>query len=103
MPCDGEQIFSVPTVVNGEGIVQSNAVGVFTEQPCPYMVKSPGPGQGSHRMPCAVGENAAENLSRPALHLRCRPTGEREEQDALRVRARENQMSNTVGKRVGLA
>ncbi len=103
MPHDCDQVFGIAAIENREGLLQSDARGIFPQEPRPDAVERARPLQCGGRLRHRCAERAMEKLPRPALHFRRRPARKRQQQNALRIRADADQVRDAVGERVGLA
>src|SRR3979411_1330607 len=103
MAHDSKQVFRVPTVVNGERLVEPYAFGVFAQQSCPDTVEGPCPRQLGVPPPSASIESLAQHAPRSVHHVLRRPEREREKQDPVRVDSAEHEVCDAIRKRVGFA
>ena len=103
MAHDSKQVFGVPTVVNGERLVEPDAFGVLAQQSCPDTVEGPCPRQLGVPPPSASIERLAQHVPRSADHFLRRPAREGKKQNPLRVDAAEHQVCDAIRKRVGFA
>ncbi len=102
MPHQVHQVGAVFAVVDGEGRVEADVLGVVAQQLGADAVKGSRPSERVGR-----GAAAAQHVAGDALdasrHLHGRTPREGHEQDASRIGAVEDQMRHAVGERVGLA
>ena len=103
VPDEVHQVGAVLAVMDGEGGIEPDLLGIVAQQPRADAVKGAGPGQ-------RIGHDAgigAEHLRADALdaagHFGCRPARKGHQQDAARIGAVDDQMADAMRKRIGLA
>ena len=102
MPDQVDQVGRILTVVNGEGGIDPDLVGIFAQKPCTDTVERAGPGQ---RIDYGAGA-ASHNLSRDALdaagHFSRGAARKGHQQDTAGIGTVDDQMGDPVGHGVGL-
>ena len=103
VPDQIDQVGGILAVVNREGGIEADLLGMFAQQPRADAVKGAGPGQ-------RVGHDAgivAQHLPRDSLdacfHFGSCAAGKRHQQDAAGIGAADDQMGDAMRQRVGLA
>jgi hypothetical protein len=86
--------------MNGKSGIESNLVGVLAKQSGADAVKGAGSAQRIVHDAGLVAEDLARDPLDPLRHLGCRAPRERHQQNPARVGAADNQMGNTMRKRV---
>ncbi len=102
VPHEVHQVGAVFAVVDGEGRVEADLLGVVAQQPRADAVEGAGPGERVGRGAAAAEHVAGDALDAPR-HLHGGAAREGHEQDAARIGAVDDQMRDAVGERVGLA
>ena len=103
MPDEVHQVGRVLAVVDGEGGIESDRIGIFAQQPGADAVERPGPGQPIRDHPRVLPQHLGGDAPDAARHLRRGPAGEGQQQYAARIGAVQDQMRHPVRQRVGLA
>ena len=104
VPDQVDQVGGILAVVDGEGRVDADPLGIFAQQPRADAVEGAGPGERvAHDRGIVFAEHFAGDALDPAGHLSRRAARKRHQQDAARIAARNDQMRDAVGQRVGLA
>ena len=97
------QVGGILAVVDGEGRIEADALGVFPQQPRPDAVKRTGPAQGVRHDAGVVTEHLARDPLDPPRHFRGGTAREGHQQDAAWVGAADDQVRDAVGEGIGLA
>ncbi|MGY3074213.1 hypothetical protein ACVWZZ_000584 [Bradyrhizobium sp. LM6.10] len=104
MPDQVHQVGGILAVVDGEGRIDADSLGIFAQQPCADAVKRAGPGERvAHDRGIVLAEHFSRDALDPAGHLGRGAARERHQEDAARIGAGDDQMCDAVGQRVGLA
>ncbi len=102
VPHEVHQIGGVFAIVDGERRHEPDEIGVIAQQPRADAMKRAGPGE-----PLRDRALAAERVDRDARHaprhFEGRAAQERQQQNAMRIRALHQQMRDAMRERVGLA
>ncbi|MND51621.1 hypothetical protein D3C80_426130 [compost metagenome] len=89
--------------MNGEIRVEANLVGVDAQQARADAVKRAGPGERIGHDAAIRAHNLLADAFDTAAHFGGRAAGKGHQQDTARIGARDDQVGNAVGERVGLA
>ena len=101
MPHQIEQILAVAPVVDAEGRVEADGVGVLTQQARTDRMEGAGPAQARWRARRAHG--GGDDALGAALHLGGGPAREGQQQDAAGIGAVDDQVGDAVRQGAGLA
>jgi hypothetical protein len=103
VPDEIHQVRRVFAIVNGESGVEADLLGILAKQPGTDTMESPGPAERvGHDAGIGAQDLAGDPLD-PFGHLGRSAPGERHQQDPARICAADDQVRDTVGKRVRLA
>ena len=89
--------------MNGERTIEPDVLGIFAQKPRADRVESAGPSQGIRHDARLAWEYIPRDPLHPAGHLDGCPAGKGHQHDPARIGALDDEMSNTMGKRVGFA
>ena len=103
MPDQVHQVGGVLAIVDREGGIEADLIGVFAQQPRADAVEGSGPGQRVGHDAGIVAHHLARDALDPARHLGRGAARERHQQDPPRIGALDDQMRDPMGERVGLA
>ncbi len=103
MPGQVHQIRTVLPIVNRESRIESNLLGIVAQKPRANPMESTSPGQNiRHHSRAAVEDTFADSFDSARHFGRC-TARECHQQDAARIGATNDQMSDPVGKSVGFS
>ena len=97
------QIGAVLAIVDREGAIEPDALGIFAQQPGADRVEGAGEADGIRHGAGALAHDIARNARDPPLHLGRGPARERQQHHAARIGAVDDEMRDPVRQRVGLA
>ncbi len=103
VPDQVHQVGGILAVVDGEGGIKSDLLGIFAQQPGANAVEGAGPAQRVGHDAGLVAEHLACDPLDPLRHLGRRAARECHQQDTSRIGAVDDQMGDAMGQRVGLA
>ena len=103
MPDQVHQVGGIFAVVDREGGIEPDLLGIFAQQPRADAVEGAGPGQRVGHDAGIVAQHLARDPLDPLRHLGRRAARKRHQQDAARVGAVDDQMGDPMGEGVGLA
>ena len=103
VPDQVHQVGGILAVVDREGGIETDLVGIFAQQPRADAVEGAGPGQRVGHDAGIVADHLAGDPLDPLRHLGSRAARKRHQQDAPRIGAVDDQMGHAMGQRVGLA
>ena len=97
------QVGGVFPIMDGEGAVEPDLLGIFAQKPRADGVEGARPCQSIGQEPGLFGQHVRRNALDPAAHLGCGPARKRQQHHAARIGALHDQMRHAMGERVGLA
>ena len=97
------QVGGILAIVDREGGLETDLVGIFAQQPRADAVEGAGPGQRVGHHAGIVAEDLAGDPFDPFCHFGSGAPGKRHQQDTSRVGPVDDQMGHAMGQRVGLA
>jgi len=103
VPHEVHQVGGIFPVMDGEGAVESDLLGIFTQKPRADGVERPGPAQSICCAPGLIWEHMGCDALDPADHLDCRALGKGQEHHPSRIGAPHDEMSHAMRQCVGLA
>ena len=103
MPDQVHEVSGIFAVVNREGGIQSDLLGVLAQQPRADAVVGAGPGQRIRHDSGVVAQDLARDAFDPLGHLGRRAPRKRHQQNPAGVRALDDQVGDAMGEGVGLA
>ncbi|MGY3420306.1 hypothetical protein ACVWZW_000781 [Bradyrhizobium sp. F1.13.4] len=104
MPDQVHQVGGILAVVDGEGRIDADPLGIFAQQPRADAVEGAGPGKRvAHDRGIVLAEYFSGDALDPAGHLGRGAARERHQEDAARIAARDDQVRDAMGQRVGFA
>ena len=104
VPDQIHQVGGILAVMDGEGGIDADPLGIFAQQPRADAVEGAGPGERvAHDRGVVLAQHFSGDALDPAGHLGGGAAGKRHQQDAARIGAGDDQMRDAVGERIGLA
>ena len=97
------QVGGILSIMNREGSIKADLVGVFAQETRADGVKCARPGQRASDNTSILPHDLCGNPLYPADHLGRRPAGKRQKQNPAWIGSLDNQMSHAMRQRVGLA
>ncbi len=103
VPDQIHQVSRIFPVMDREGRVHADLLGILPQQPRTDGMKRPGPGQRVRQRSGLVAEHRFADAFHSARHLHTGAAREGQQQDAARISPRGDQMRDPMGQCVGLA
>ena len=104
VPDQIHQVGGILAVVDGEGWIDADPLGIFAQEARADAVERAGPGEGvAHDRGVVLAQHLSCDALDPAGHLGRGAAGERHQEDASWIATCDDQVRDAMGERIGLA
>ena len=103
MPTEVHQVGRVLAIVDGEGRIETDLIGVVAKESCTDAVEGAGPGQRIGQGASIIAQDLASDPLDPAGHLGGGAAGERHQQDTARVSTIDDEVGDPMRQGVRLS